>query len=176
MSDPNDASVSVELTDRNTHLRRIYVRGHTFPNCVNSTEHFVRSVNHADLSVIFVQAHNVSALLSLSPKLPTLKIIVAIGEISAAPKELLDAWSKQREIRVMTLTERKYLFERFHIRYSCYKLSGRDWHQVSYRTANGYVGNGCNDLLHICASSGMVGRDREFTCFRGQQVIQKVLF
>jgi len=63
-------------------------------------------VNHADLTIIFVQAHNVSALLSLSPKLPTLRIIVAMGEIPAAPKDLLDAWSKQREIRVITLAER----------------------------------------------------------------------
>jgi long-chain acyl-CoA synthetase len=66
-------------------------------------------VNHADLTIIFVQAHNVSVLLSLSPKLPTIKIIVAIGEISAAQKELLDAWSKQRQIRVITLAERKCL-------------------------------------------------------------------
>ena len=64
-------------------------------------------MNHADLSIIFVQAHNVSALLTLSPKLPTLKIIVATGEIPAAPKGLLDAWSRQREIRVITLAERK---------------------------------------------------------------------
>ena len=70
-------------------------------------------MNHADLSVVFVQAHNVSALLSLSPKLPTLKIIVAIGEISAASKELLDGWSKQRKIRVMTLAERKCSFTSF---------------------------------------------------------------
>ena len=67
------------------------------------------SVNHADLTIIFVQVHNVSALLSLSPKLPTLKTIVAIGEVSAAPKDLLDAWSKQRGIRVITLAERKCL-------------------------------------------------------------------
>jgi long-chain acyl-CoA synthetase len=67
-------------------------------------------VNHADLAVVFVQVHNISALLSLSPKLPTLKIIVAIGEISAAPKELLDAWSQQRKIRVMTMAERKRFF------------------------------------------------------------------
>ncbi|KAF9648046.1 acetyl-CoA synthetase-like protein, partial [Thelephora ganbajun] len=71
----------------------------------------IGAVNHADLTIVFVQVHNVSALLSLSPKLPTLKIIVAMGEISPAPKEFLDAWSKQRKIRVMTLAERKYFFE-----------------------------------------------------------------
>ena len=101
------------MTARNARLCRIYVCRHTLSNRVGSTEHSFPSVNHADLTIVFVQAHNVSALLGLSPKLPTLKIIVAIGEISAAPKELLDAWSKQREIRVMTLSERKCLFGRF---------------------------------------------------------------
>jgi long-chain acyl-CoA synthetase len=67
-------------------------------------------VNHADLTIVFVQAHNVSALLSLSPKLPTLKIIVAIGEISAASKELLDVWSRQRKIQVINFAERESPF------------------------------------------------------------------
>lgn len=105
----NDAPVPVELTDRNARLCRIYVCCHTPSKRVDSTEYPVFSVNHADLTIVFVQAHNVLTLLSLSPKLPTLKTIVVIGEISAAPKELFDAWSKQREIRVMTLAERKCL-------------------------------------------------------------------
>jgi hypothetical protein len=111
--DADDAPVAIELTDRNAHLCRIYVCVHTLSKRVDRTESLGLSVNHADLNIIFVQVHNVSALLGLSPKLPTLKIIVAIGEISAAPKELLDAWSKQREIRIITLAERKYLFEWF---------------------------------------------------------------
>jgi long-chain acyl-CoA synthetase len=78
---------------------------------VESTETVDSSVNHADLTIVFVQAHNVSALLSLSPKLPTLKIIVAIGETSATQKELLDAWSTQRGVRVVTLAERKCYFD-----------------------------------------------------------------
>ena len=85
----------------------------TLQNRADCTKPFGSSVNHADLTIVFVQAHNVSPLLSLSPKLPTLKIIVAIGEISAASKQLLDVWSQQRGIRVMTLAERKYLLEHF---------------------------------------------------------------
>ena len=96
----------VELTDQNA-FGRIHVSAHILSKPFDSTESLGPSVNHADLTIIFVQAHNVSALLSLSPKLPTLKIVVAMGEISAAPKDLLDAWSKQREIRVITLAERK---------------------------------------------------------------------
>lgn len=107
----NDASVPVELTDQNAPLHRIYVCGHSLLKHVDRTEN-LPSVNHADLSIIFVQAHNVSVLLNLSPKLPTLKIIVAIGEVAAASKELLDVWSKQREIRVMTLAECMYLLHR----------------------------------------------------------------
>ena len=75
-------------------------------------------MNHADLTIIFVQAHNVSALLSMSPKLPTLKIIVAIGEISPAQKDLLDAWSKQRGLRVITLAECKCSLANFRGWYS----------------------------------------------------------
>jgi long-chain acyl-CoA synthetase len=88
-------------------------------------------VNHADLTIVFVQAQNVSALLDLSPKLPTLKIIVAIGEIAAAPRELLDAWSKQRGIRVMTILERKPLFNPLPGLYSPCEPSGGDRRQVS---------------------------------------------
>lgn len=88
-------------------------------------------MNHADLTIVFVQAHNVSALLGLSPKLPTLKIIVAIGEISAAPRELLDAWSKQRGIQVMTISERKRFFNPLRGLYSSCESSGGDWCQVS---------------------------------------------
>lgn len=89
-------------------------------------------MNHADLTIIFVQIHNVSTLLSLSPKLPTLKIIVAIGETSAASKELLDAWSKQRSVRVMTLTEREYPLAQFCGRCLLYGFSGGDWRKGSY--------------------------------------------
>jgi len=104
--------MSDELTDRNARLRRIHVCAHTPSKPVDNTNsrRLIHSINHADLTIVFVQAHNVSTLLSLSPKLPTLKIIVAIDEISAAPKELLDAWSQQRKIRVMTLAECKFFF------------------------------------------------------------------
>lgn len=90
-------------------------------------------MNHADLTIVFVQAHNVSVLLDLSPKLPTLKIVVSIDEIPAAPRELLDAWSKQRGIRVMTILERQRLFNLLRDLCSpCESTSGGDRRQVSH--------------------------------------------
>ena len=63
------------------------------------------SINHSDLSVVFAQSQNVSTLLSLSPKLPTLKIIVALGEIPEDARKIADAWGKERGIRILTLNE-----------------------------------------------------------------------
>lgn len=68
------------------------------------------SINHSELSVIFVQPHNVSTLLGLSPKLPTLKAIVALGDIHEAARKLADTWGKERGIQVLTLNEGKLAF------------------------------------------------------------------
>jgi len=103
VGDIDNASVLIELT----RLCRIYVCVHTHLRRVDNTERLAPSVNHADLSIIFAQAHNVPALLSLCSRLPTLKTIVTIGGIPTVPKELLNAWSRQRGIRVITFEERK---------------------------------------------------------------------
>ena len=66
-----------------------------------------KSTNNSDLSIIFAQPHNVSTLLSLSLKLPTLKTIVALGEIPEATRKIADAWGKERGIQVLTLNEGK---------------------------------------------------------------------
>ncbi|KAF9648062.1 long-chain-fatty-acid-CoA ligase [Thelephora ganbajun] len=62
-------------------------------------------INHSDLSVIFVQPQNVSTLLSLSPKLPTLKTIITLGEIPEAARKIADAWGKECGIKILTLNE-----------------------------------------------------------------------
>lgn len=62
-------------------------------------------IDHSDLSVIFVQPQNVSTLLGLSPKLPALKTIVAMGEISEAARRVVNAWGNARKIRILTLSE-----------------------------------------------------------------------
>ena len=63
------------------------------------------SINHSDLSIIFAQPQNVSTLLSLSPKLPTLKTIVSLGEIPEVARKIAGAWGVARGIRVLTLSE-----------------------------------------------------------------------
>jgi long-chain acyl-CoA synthetase len=65
------------------------------------------SINHSDLSVIFVQPQNVSTLLSLSRKLPALKTIIALGDLPEPARRLADSWSKERGVRVLTLAERE---------------------------------------------------------------------
>ena len=72
------------------------------------------SINHSDLSVIFVQPQNVSALLGISPKLLTLKTIISLGEIPEAARKIADAWGKARGIRVLTLNESKLVFGCLH--------------------------------------------------------------
>ena len=63
------------------------------------------SINHSDLSIIFAQPHHVSTLLSLSPKLPTLKTIITLGEVSEPAHTIADAWGRERGIRILTLSE-----------------------------------------------------------------------
>jgi len=72
------------------------------------------STNHSDLSIIFVQLHNLSALLSLSLKLPTLKTIITLEEIPEAARKIADAWGKERGIRVLTLNEGVFVFGFLH--------------------------------------------------------------
>ena len=68
----------------------------------------LHSINHSDLSLVFVQPQSVSTLLGSSTKLPTLKTIVALGEIPEAARKVAEAWSKERGIRVLTLNEGKF--------------------------------------------------------------------
>ena len=79
----------------------------TYKLRVRALNQYPNSANHSDLSVIFAQPQNVSTLLTLSPKLPALKTIVALGDIPEAARKIADAWGKERRIRVLTLNERK---------------------------------------------------------------------
>ena len=63
------------------------------------------SVNHSYPSILFAQPHHVSTLLSLSPKLPTFKTIIALGEISELVHTIADACGRERGIRILTLSE-----------------------------------------------------------------------
>ena len=119
-----------------------YARAQSTPN--------QNSINHSDLSVIFVQPQSVSTLLSLSPKLPTLKTIVTLGEIPGDARKITDAWGKGRGIRIFTLSEGDPRF----VRASCY---GVDWFSLSrgdrrkgtFTTSAGNCGHDRDHLLYL---------------------------
>ena len=73
------------------------------------------SFNHSDLSIIFVQPQNVTILLGLSPKLPTLKTIIALGDIPGDARSIATAWGRERGIRILTLSEGKFVFGSLHL-------------------------------------------------------------
>ena len=63
------------------------------------------SINHAETSIIFASAANVTALLQLAPRTPCVKIVVSMEELNPTVKSVLVAWGKSRNIRVMELPE-----------------------------------------------------------------------
>ena len=75
----------------------------------------LNSINHSDLSLVFVQPQSVAELLGSSTKLPTLKTIVALGEIPEDARKIADAWSKECGIRVFTLNEGKFALSLPHV-------------------------------------------------------------
>ena len=110
------------------------------------------STNHSDLSVIFVQPQNVSTLLGLSPKLPTLKTIVSFEEIPEAARKIADAWGKERGIRIFTLDDSKLVFGFLHFsRLSDqFRPSRGDRSKNTLATSNCNSGYDCDYLLHLC--------------------------
>ncbi|KAI0755282.1 long-chain-fatty-acid-CoA ligase [Daedaleopsis nitida] len=73
-------------------------------------------VNHAELSVVFVAPEHIPFLLTLSPKLPTLKMIVSLEAMDDDQKRVLTAWGKTHNIRFMDIAEveefgRKHLID-----------------------------------------------------------------
>ena len=135
------------------------------------------SINHSDLSVIFVQPQNVSTLLGLSPKLPTLKSIVSFGEIPEAARKIADAWGKEREIRIFTLDDSKLVFGFLHFpRFSDqFRYSRGDRSKDTFTTSNCNSGYDCDYLLHLCTHLYYQSRmDVLRMCSRVQQAIQKV--
>ncbi|PIL22879.1 transporter [Ganoderma sinense ZZ0214-1] len=66
-------------------------------------------INHSDLSIVFAAPEHIPFLLTLSPKLPTLRYIVSIEPTDDDQKRVLTAWGKTRGIKVMDIAE----FEEF---------------------------------------------------------------
>jgi hypothetical protein len=57
----------------------------------------------------------VSTLLDLSPKLPTLKVIIALGDIPEAARTIANAWGGERGIQILTLSEGLFVLCSLHL-------------------------------------------------------------
>ena len=64
------------------------------------------SLEHADVSLLFLQASGLGTILGVANKLPALKTIVIIGPLHAETRTILEVWSKQNNIKAFELTER----------------------------------------------------------------------
>ena len=58
---------------------------------------------------MFAASEHVPHLLKLSPKLPTLKIIISMDDASDDARRVLADWGKTRDIKIMTIDERGLL-------------------------------------------------------------------
>ncbi|EMD38497.1 hypothetical protein CERSUDRAFT_153411 [Gelatoporia subvermispora B] len=65
----------------------------------------VGNINHAELTVVFTTVDHIPALLKLAPKIPTVKLIVAIDELSPESKRILAEWGQERNVKVQDLPE-----------------------------------------------------------------------
>lgn len=66
-------------------------------------------MNHSEISIVFAAAEHIPQLLKLSPKLPKLKIIVAMDEVEHDTRRVLDSWAEARNIRHIDISERTFV-------------------------------------------------------------------
>ncbi|KAJ2961979.1 hypothetical protein NUW54_g14354 [Trametes sanguinea] len=67
-----------------------------------SVEHVT---NHSELTIIFAAPEHIPHLLTIAPKLKTLKTIVSIEDLSDEEKYVLSTWAKTQNLKVMDLAE-----------------------------------------------------------------------
>lgn len=75
-------------------------------------------INHAQLSIVFTTADHIAALLRLSAKIPSLKVIVTFDPLDDGVRSVLCSWAESLGIRLMHLSEverygEEYLIEPF---------------------------------------------------------------
>ncbi|TBU65954.1 acetyl-CoA synthetase-like protein [Dichomitus squalens] len=63
------------------------------------------SINHAELTVIFATPAHIPALLKLAPKCPTLKLVVAMDDLTAQTKSVLSAWGETAGVQIKEQSE-----------------------------------------------------------------------
>lgn len=115
------------------------------------------SINHAEITVVFVTPDHIPFLLNLAPRVPNLKLIVSLHNLSAESKTILDAWGKEKNIQVINLLERMHMLLDSPIRLAqtlvLFVHSGGNGHCESYRTYHANAASACDDLLHVCKST-----------------------
>ncbi|KAI0637080.1 acetyl-CoA synthetase-like protein [Trametes polyzona] len=62
-------------------------------------------INHAELTIVFATPAHIPALLKLAPKTPTLKMIVAMDELTSQAKTVLAAWGETVNVQVKEISE-----------------------------------------------------------------------
>ncbi|OSD07565.1 acetyl-CoA synthetase-like protein [Trametes coccinea BRFM310] len=68
----------------------------------DSVEHVT---NHSELTIIFAAPEHIPHLLTVAPRLKTLKTIVSLECLSDEEKHVLSAWAKTQNLKVMDLAE-----------------------------------------------------------------------
>jgi long-chain acyl-CoA synthetase len=66
------------------------------------------SINHSEITLVFVAARNLLSLLSLAPKCPKLRFVVSIDPLQDSTRHHAEETLKNNNIRFMTLSECKF--------------------------------------------------------------------
>ena len=62
-------------------------------------------INHAELSIVFAATEHIPFLFKIAPKLPTLKMIVAMDDLEGEEKRVLSAWADSLGLKFMDMPE-----------------------------------------------------------------------
>ncbi|KAL1950764.1 hypothetical protein VTO73DRAFT_5888 [Trametes versicolor] len=62
-------------------------------------------INHAELTVVYASPEHIPFLLTIAPKLPTLKLIISIEPLEDDEKRVMVAWGKTSNIKVKDIAE-----------------------------------------------------------------------
>ncbi|KAI0374775.1 acetyl-CoA synthetase-like protein [Pilatotrama ljubarskyi] len=62
-------------------------------------------INHAELTVVFATSQHIPSLLKLAPKTPTLKMIIAMEDLTPEAKSVLSAWGETVNVQIKELSE-----------------------------------------------------------------------
>ncbi|KZT11408.1 acetyl-CoA synthetase-like protein [Laetiporus sulphureus 93-53] len=60
-------------------------------------------INHAEITIVFATSDHIPFLLNIASKVPGLKVVVAMDDISDKSKEILAAWGREKNIEIQTM-------------------------------------------------------------------------